>query len=51
MYATLSIQEFTLMLLLVYTVDPDDTIDFVLGLGKLGVEFLVGLFEICDFVV
>ena len=39
------------MLLFVFTVDPDETIGFVLGLGKLDAEFLVGLFEKCDFVV
>ena len=38
------------MLLLVCTVDPDETIGFVLGLGKLDTEFLVGLLEMCDFV-
>ena len=39
------------MLLLVYTVDPDDTIGIVLGLGKLDAEFLVDLFEMSNFVV
>ena len=48
MYTTLSIQGFALMLLFVYTVDPDE---FVLRLGKLDAEFLDGLFEMCDFVV
>ena len=36
------------MLLLVHTGDSDE---FVLGLGELDAEFLVGLFEKCDFVV
>ena len=39
------------MLLLVSTVDPDESTGFVLELGKLNAEFLDGLFEICDFVV
>ena len=39
------------MLLLVYTVDPDDTIGIVSGLGKLDAEFLVDLFEMSNFVV
>ena len=39
------------MLLLVYTVDPDETIGIVLRLGKLGTKFLVGLFEMSNFVV
>ena len=47
----MSIQGFKLMLLLVYTVDPDDTIDIVLGLGKLDAEFLVDLFEMSNSVV
>ena len=47
-YATLCIEGFTSMLLLVCTVDPDE---FVVGLNKLDAEFLVGLFEIYDFVV
>ena len=50
-YATLNIQRFTLMLLLVCMVDADEAIGFVLELGKLDTEFLVGLFEIYDFVV
>ena len=37
--------------LVVNTVDPDDTIGIVLGLGKLDAEFLIGLFEVCDLVV
>ena len=47
----MSIQGFTLMLLLVCAVDPDDTIGIVLGLVKLDAEFLVDLFEMSDFVV
>ena len=39
------------MLLLVCADDPDETISFGMGLGKLNVEFPVGLFEMCDFVV
>jgi hypothetical protein len=39
------------MFLLVCTVDPDKTLSFVLGLGKLDVQFLVGLCKMCDFVV
>ena len=41
-YATLSIQRFALIHLLVCTVDPDETISFLL-------KFLIGLFEMCDF--
>ena len=40
-----------MILLLVCTVGPDKRIGFVLGLGKLDVEFLVGLFEMRDFAV
>ena len=40
MYATLSIQGFTLMLLLVCTVDPNETVGFELRLGKLVTEFI-----------
>jgi len=50
-YMSLSIQGFTLMLLLVCMDDPDETIGFVLGLGKLDVKFLDSMFEMCDFVV
>jgi hypothetical protein len=39
------------VLLLVCMVDPDETIGIVLGLGKLNVQFLVGLCKMCDFVV
>jgi hypothetical protein len=39
------------MFLLVCTVDPDETLGFVLGLGKLDVQFLVGLCKMCEFVV
>ena len=39
------------MLLLVSTVDPDESTGFVLELGKLNAEFLDGLFEMCDFVI
>jgi hypothetical protein len=39
------------MLLLVCMDDPDETIGFVLGLGKLDVKFLDSMFEMCDFVV
>jgi hypothetical protein len=39
------------MFLLVCTVDPDETIGIVFGLGKLDAEFLVGLFEMRDFAV
>ena len=40
-----------MMLLLVRADDPDETVNFGMGLGKLNVEFLVCLFEIGDFVV
>ena len=46
-YATLSIQGFTLMLLLVCTVDPNE---FVLGLSQLDAELLDRSFEMCDVV-
>ena len=39
------------MLPLVCTVDPDESIGFVLGLGKLDVEFLDSVFEMCDLVI
>ena len=39
------------MLLLVCMVDPGETIGFVLGLGKLDAEFLVGWFEMCNFII
>ena len=39
------------MLLLVCTDDPDETIGRVLGLGELDAECLIGLFEMCDFIV
>ena len=39
------------MLLLVRTVDPDETIGLVLGLGESDVKFLDSVFEMCDFVV
>jgi len=42
MYATLGIQGFALMLLLMCMVDP-------LSVGKLDVEFLVNLFEMSDY--
>jgi len=48
MYATLGIQEFALVLLLVCIVDPNDTTGFALGIGKLDAEFLISLFEMCD---
>jgi hypothetical protein len=51
MYAALSEQEFALMLLSVCTVDPDETLGFVLGFGKLDAEFLADLFEMCDCIV
>ena len=37
------------MHLFVCTVNPDETIGFVLGLGEVEVQFLVDLFEMCDF--
>ena len=40
-YATMTIQRFALMHLLLCTVDPDETIGFFL-------EFQVGLFEMCN---
>ena len=46
--ATLGIQRFALVLLLVSTVDPDETAGFALRVSKLDMEFLVGLFEMCD---
>ena len=39
------------MYLFVYTDDPDEAISFVVGIVKLDVEFLDGVFEMCDFVV
>jgi hypothetical protein len=39
------------MFLLVCTVDPDETLGFVLGLSQLDAEFLVGLCKMCEFVV
>jgi len=41
LYATLSIQGFALMLLLVCMDDP-------LSVGELDAKFLIGLFEMCD---
>ena len=38
------------MLLRVNTVNSDGTIGIALGLGKLGAEFLVDLFEMNNFV-
>ena len=40
-----------MILQLVCTVDSDETISFASGLSKLDAEFLVGLFEMGDFVV
>ena len=36
------------MLLFVCMVDPNETIDFALSIGKLDEEFLDSLFEMCD---
>ena len=46
LYATLGIQGFALMLLLLCTVH---VICSPLSVGKLSAEFLVGPFEMCDF--
>jgi len=48
MYATLGIQGFALMLLLMCMVDLNDTIGFALSVGELDAEFLVSFFEVCD---
>ena len=45
-YATLSIQGFTLVLLLVCMVDPNETVGRELRLGKLDAEFLDCFLEI-----
>ena len=45
---TLGIQGFTLMLLLICVVNPNETIGFALRVGKLDAEFLVGLFQMRD---
>ena len=39
------------MYLLVCTDDSDEAISIMVGIVKLDTEFLVGLFEKCDFVV
>lgn len=50
-YATLIVQEFTLMSLLIRTDDPGEAIGLLLGRGKLNAELLDKLFEMCNFVV
>ena len=39
------------MYLLVYMDDPDEAISFVVRIGKLEVEFLDSVLEMCDFSV
>ena len=51
MHASLNIKGFTLVYLLVCMDDPDEAISFVVRIGKLEVEFLDSVFEMCDFAV